>query len=141
MEWLNGVSAPRLIDTLEKLRKPLLDDAIVGPVVHGRDLNGLHTRVAIAEKSNAPEFLISVSKELVGLAAAINDLGLQGTIPLGRVKIEALPAMEMEEVDAMIAQGQAADLVHCICLLLAVRYLNNALAIKVQMENRQFGGH
>lgn len=142
MEWLDDVTATKLICVFEKSLKPLYDSSIFGPVIRKHDPHALFVWLMSAEgPKKSPDFLINVSKELMCMAKAISDLGSQEAISLGMVKIEALPAMDMEEIGARMAQGQVADLVHCVCLLLATRYLNRALALKVQKENCQFGGH
>jgi len=141
MEWLNDVTATKLICFFERSLKPLYDSPTLGSVIRVYDPHILFVSLMSAEGSMKPDFLIDVSKKLMCLATAISDIGLQGIVSLGSVKIKALPAMETAEIDVTIAQGQVADLAHCICLLLAARYLNKALAIKVQEGNRQFGGH
>lgn len=140
MELLDNAAATRLIEMLGKLRKSLYNDSIVGQVARKHNLNVLYVGVGIAEKSKAPNYLIEMSKKLMAMAADIEELGTRDNVCLGVVKIGRLPATSVEEVNDLIAQGLVADLTHGVCLLLAARYLNQALAIKVNEENRQFGG-
>lgn len=141
MEWLDNAAATRLVEVLGRLRKPLYDDPIVGQVARKHNLNVLFTGIGIAEDSKAPNYLIEMSKKLMAMAADIDELGQRGEVCLGVVKVGRLVEMCPEEMQGLIAQGLEADLTHGICLLLTARYLNQALAIKVNEENRQFGGH